>query len=223
MPSSPALLLPLCPSFPLFLAAPAHVLRSLTGAVWMQVFMYFRTYPVDSLRNRLTVSPRQSSSLSSIHSSAVQVVSLWYVPNCRPIQVLHSIPGSSFRTLDMFHTCLVCAAVWTYLISNFGNVDIAGFIPWYASPPVCVRKLTLFIRRTISVRLSDSAPTFRYSLRTAVHTPYRKSVRIASLCGLQILQTGWHHPHRQRVCLPFLFLSRCSCALQISSEPDSLK
>ncbi|EKM83176.1 hypothetical protein AGABI1DRAFT_69412 [Agaricus bisporus var. burnettii JB137-S8] len=35
--------------------------------------------------------------------------------------------------IDMFHTGLVIAGLWDYLIKNFGHADRIGIIPWYVN------------------------------------------------------------------------------------------
>jgi hypothetical protein len=56
------------------------------------------------------------------------------------------------RILDIFHTALVIAGLWTYMITYFGHSDHIDIIPWYVG--VCntaLFGLTLIIYRTISV------------------------------------------------------------------------
>lgn len=57
------------------------------------------------------------------------------------------------RLLDMFHTALVIAGLWNYMIKFFGNADHIDIIPWYVnSYNATISGLTLIWCRTISVR-----------------------------------------------------------------------
>jgi hypothetical protein len=49
-------------------------------------------------------------------------------------------------TLDLFHTGFICAAIWGYLITNYGDAQIINHIPWTVALTIlCTAILTLLV------------------------------------------------------------------------------
>lgn len=70
----------------------------LSGVAGVQTFLYFKTYPEDSWKEKLLVS------------------AIWM--------------------LDLMHTMLICASIWYYFVTYFGDLGRIEVIPW--SIPVTV-------------------------------------------------------------------------------------
>ncbi|XP_006458651.1 hypothetical protein AGABI2DRAFT_115687 [Agaricus bisporus var. bisporus H97] len=84
----------------------------LSGLVALQVLVYFKLYNNDPRHLKTLVRPLAILLLSLIYFSS-KVLTIWVI--------------------DMFHTGLVIAGLWDYLIKNFGHADRIGIIPWTLS------------------------------------------------------------------------------------------
>ncbi|THH01391.1 hypothetical protein EW026_g1295 [Hermanssonia centrifuga] len=82
-------------------------MRSLSGVVTMQVYLYYSIYPKDGW----------------YFKSVVTVI--WFV--------------------DLLHTLMASAANWSYLIVNFGFVDINDHITWSIAVTVALTALMTFL------------------------------------------------------------------------------
>ena len=112
---------------------------SLSGAVWMQVFLYVQLYPRDRLRIKLMVrvSPHPIPSHTIAHSFSL-CMTYRYSPSglCPLCRCYGTAPDSSAspltigRVLDTIHSAMAITANWQYLIVHFGDWDTIDDITW---------------------------------------------------------------------------------------------
>lgn len=103
---------------------------SLSGLVALQVLVYFKLYNNDPRHLKTLVRPLAILLLSLIYFSS-KVLTIWWVSHYTTL--VSGCDAMITRVIDMFHTGLVIAGLWDYLIKNFGHADRIGIIPWYVN------------------------------------------------------------------------------------------
>lgn len=105
---------------------PDTSLRSLSGCVNMQFFVYWRLYSYESLRAKSLVRKlfyelplfnclHRSLQLGTFKRLFAQVRRQY-----------------NFRLLDLCHSAFVAIALWDSIIMPYSNMDESDNIPWYA-------------------------------------------------------------------------------------------
>ena len=106
------------------------MLQSLSGAVAMQVFLYYQLYPKDMLRIKIMVCPSSGRCKAGQCANYVgfQVGIIWYAPmNYEAGQFALTL---MLRVIDALHSIMTMTANWQYLITRFGEWDTTDEITW---------------------------------------------------------------------------------------------
>lgn len=93
----------------------------------MQVFMYYRMYPNDRWKIRMTVRDYVCA-IASYSDSVAQVTMVWYASS-RALRRGALLIQS--RLLDLLHGAMICLANWMYLIAYFGDPEASKRILWW--------------------------------------------------------------------------------------------
>ncbi|KAH9942975.1 hypothetical protein B0H21DRAFT_749248 [Amylocystis lapponica] len=99
-------------------------------------------------------APTVSNTLGAILIGTLMSATLSGIMSTQTFLYVRAYPADPLRNqivifllwfLDTIHTCLVCAATWIYLVSNFGSGGIEQYIPWSIAASMALTGVIIFV------------------------------------------------------------------------------